>query len=389
MAGILLNLLAATDGGQLTRAEAFLRRFRQHNRESRLVIVKECDALPFCHGVDNGEVVNVMIGAGGLKALRRMAWESTVLPRLMRKKDLNIYLTFSHYLPLGLEARIRSIVGVSNLAPFSSEAWSVESHAVRLKMRLLRHTIVSSAKRADKVIALSAACKRILVAEGVRDSKVEVIPNGVDVGGSPFDPVTTSDSPYPFPYILSVSHFHRYKNFEQVVEAYSLLPQALQDRFSLVIVGKPYDAKYYAEINGLIARLKLGEHVHLVPGLDRTALNTHYRHASLFVFPSLIENSPNILLEAMAHGLPILACHVDPMPEYGTNAIGYFEVFSSRDLGSKMEGFLSNPDESTCFRHLARTRAKDFSWDMFTARVLALCASVSVPPAGIQEECSK
>lgn len=386
MAGILLNLLAATDGGQIVRAEAFLQRFRQFDAYSRLVIVKDRNSLSFCDGVRDWDVINVAIGAGRVKALRRMAWENVMLPRVMLKKDLSIYLTFSHYLPTRLDARSRSIVGVSNLAPFSAEAWSVESYAVRLKMRLLRHTIVSSAKRADKVIALSNTCKRVLLAQGVEELKIEVIPNGVGNVGSAAAPLSAADSPYPFRYVLSVSHFHRYKNFSQLVEAYHVLPPALRDRFSLVIVGKPYDAKYYDEIKSLIARRNLGAYIHIVPGVDRANLDRLYRHASLFVFPSLVENSPNILLEAMAHGLPILACHVEPMPEFGANAIRYFEVFSVRDLASKMSELLSKPDDAVSLGQCAKIRAKDFSWEVFTQRVLTLCASVSTSQAVSQTE---
>ena len=181
MSGILLNLLAATTGGQVTRAEAFLRRFRAYAPEARLVIVKDSDSLPFISESAGWEVINVHIGTGRLRALRRAVWENLNLSGLMAGRNLDTYLTFSHYLPLYLGRDIHSIVGVSNLAPFSDEAWEVEGNAVRLRMRLLRHTIIASSKRADQVIALSNTCKTILARYGVDPSKIKVIPNGVEV----------------------------------------------------------------------------------------------------------------------------------------------------------------------------------------------------------------
>jgi glycosyltransferase involved in cell wall biosynthesis len=373
MVGILLNLLAATEGGQVTRAEAFLRRFRTYTPNTRVVIIKDRDSLSFIDAAADWEVINVHIGTGGLKAFRRMAWENLVLPRLMRKECLNVYLTFSHYLPFLLRSEIYSIVGVSNLAPFSADAWDVEGNAVRFKMRLLRHTIISSSKRADQVIALSNTCKHILEQYGVEESKISVIPNGVEICRPFAEDISTFNFPCNPPYILSISHFYRYKNFERLVEAYSFLSQNHQECFSLVIVGKPYDTKYFDEINSLIARLDLKERVHIISGLDRKDLDSLYQNASLFVFTSLIENSPNILLEAMAYGLPIVASNIEPMPEFGADGIRYFEALSATDLANKMGELLADIEGAAQLRLRAKLRANDFSWDNFTKSVVDIC----------------
>lgn len=388
MAGILLNLLAATAGGQIARAEAFLQRFRRYNPDVRLVILKDSQALPFCENAPDWEVKNVSIGTGRLRALRRMAWENVFLPNLMRKEKLDAYLTFSHYLPACLGSNVRSIVGVSNLAPFSAAAWNVESNAVRLKMWLLRRSILSSAKRADRVIALSNACKRVLVGCGVDTSKISVIPNGVAPcspdGGADLPPAL----PFDMPYILSVSHFHRYKNFDRLVEAYELLPADLRRRYCLVIVGKAYDAKYFGQIEELVAKSGMGARIFIIPGMERVQLDSLYRNASLFVFPSLIENSPNILLEAMAYGLPILASNVEPMLEFGGDGIRYFDGFSAMDLTRRMTEMLSDVEGTADLRQRATMRSKEYSWDAFTESVVDLCRQ-PVCVAGLHQEVAK
>ncbi|MBU3564460.1 glycosyltransferase family 1 protein [Polynucleobacter sp. MWH-HuK1] len=373
--GILLNLLAATTGGQVTRAEAFLRRFRTYAPDIRLVIVKDRDSLPSINDADGWEVINVHIGVGRLRALRRAAWENWNLPQLMNSKDLNIYLTFSHYLPLFLGEEVYSIVGVSNLAPFSEEAWGVESNIVRFRMRLLRHTIISSCRRADQVIALSNTCKSILAECSIKPLKIKVIPNGVEIFNPSADDIQNSTLPCESPFILSVSHFYRYKNFERLIEAFSLLPAQRLNRLRLVIVGKPYDRKYFEEIEGLIERLGLTDHVSIIAGADRSSLDALYRNASLFVFTSLIENSPNILLEAMAYSLPIVASNVEPMPEFGSNGVRYFKAFSAEDLADKIEIMLSDPTGVADLRRRAKMRADEYSWENFTKSVIEVCVS--------------
>jgi glycosyltransferase involved in cell wall biosynthesis len=157
------------------------------------------------------------------------------------------------------------------------------------------------------------------------------------------------------------------------VEAFSLLSRIHQECFSLVIVGKPYNTRYFDEIISLISRFDLKERVHIIPGLGHKDLDSLYQNASLFVFTSLIENSPNILLEAMAYGLPILASNVEPMPEFGADGIRYFEALSATDLASKMSDILADTDGATDLRRRAKLRANDFSWDDFTESVVGIC----------------
>lgn len=379
MSGVLLNLLAATSGGQVTRAEAFLRRFRHFSHPGvRLVVLKNSRSLPFCEGSGDWKVINVDIGEGRFKALRRMAWENMFLPALMRKERLDTYLTFSHYLPIGLGSSVHKIVGVSNLAPFSIEAQNAERSAVRLKMRLLRISILASARRADVVIALSNACAQVLAKRDVDRSKITIIPNGVELppqsapedgsGGGLLRNLNLS-----LPYILSVSHFHRYKNYERLLEAYGLLPPDLRQKYSLVIVGKPADAQYFREIESLAARLDSKSNVVIIPGLNRSQLNFLYSRAALFVFPSLIENSPNILLEAMAHGLPVLASNIAPMPEFGEDAIGYFDGLSAKSMSERMRELLTDEDMASESGRRAKDRSQLYSWDTFFTRVIDLC----------------
>jgi len=379
MPGILLNLLAATTGGQVTRAEAFLLRFRTYAPGVRLVIVKERSALPFINEIPDFRVHNVDIGTSRFKALHRAIWENLNLPKLMVGEGLDTYLTFSHFLPRLLPKNVFSIVGVSNLEPFSKMAWEVESNAARLRLMLLRHTIITSSKRADQVIALSHACKNILVKCGVSKSKIKVIPNGVEICKDHEDQNIATSLPCKPPYILTVSHFYRYKNFEKIIEALGLLSFNLkgQMQYKLIMVGKPYDKHYYNEIVDLIAKLQLQDHIIIIPGLERKSLDTLYRNAAFFVFTSLIENSPNILLEAMSHSLPIVSSDVAPMPEFGGGSVSYFNALSASDLAEKLSDVMEDTERSTKMGILAKQRAMEYSWDNFTKSVIDICSIAS------------
>lgn len=377
---LLLDFLAARTGGQLTRARAFLGRVREHDPDTRLHILHSDGALGFVDDRSDLVVDELHFPAPGV-ALRRIAWQNLRLPAMLRSTGADGYLTFSHDLPSRFPAAVPAIVGVSNLAPFSADARAAETRmAARLRLDLLARTIVSSARRARCVIALSETCRGMLVDRGIDAGKIEVIPNGVDVLPGIEDPAARTrllaEHGITGDYLLYVSHFYRYKNFERLVQAFAGMAPERRAGLQLVLVGKPWDAGYHREVAQLAERLGVAGSTRIIPGASGVELSTLYASARLFVFPSLIENSPNILLEAMAHGVPVVASDVAPMPEFGGDAIGYFDPLSSDSMRAAIEQALADPEPRESIARRTRARADLFTWDRFTARVVALYRSV-------------
>jgi glycosyltransferase involved in cell wall biosynthesis len=374
---VVIDLLAASTGGQLTRARAFLARLRQHDARSEIWVLQENDALGQSVQRRDMHVINLTAKPGRLRALRRMAWLNLRLRAIVTQHRIDTYLSFSHYLPRTLPHGVRSVVGVSNLAPFAQAALDAETQWwPRLRLRALRRTILSAARRADHVIALSDACRKVLTSRGVQPAKISVIPNGVEIAGADtsLSAFTTVRERYSLPprYLLYVSHFYPYKNFIRLIEAYAQLPSALRADCALVLVGVPHDRAYFNLIGAAIARHAIAHQVRIIPGLSAAELAPLYAHAALFVFPSLIENSPNILLEAMACGAPVLAGNNEPMPEFGGAAVGYFDASDSAAMAREIAAALADEPRLARMRDASSTRARLYSWDEFTARVVSL-----------------
>jgi glycosyltransferase involved in cell wall biosynthesis len=369
---IFLNLLAATAGGQLSRARAFLDRFDAFSKNAELVVVKEKTALVEYTSTDKRVIIDVPIGHGRLKVMRRLWWENFIMPSVIHKHKADVYLTFSHYLPHLKDVGVPSVVGVSNLAPFSSEAWAHESLSVKLKMLALRKTIVSSTQRATSVLALSETCRDVLIDQGVSRDKIIVTPNGVDVfWGQPAattDLLTRLDISRPF--LLYVSHFHRYKNYIRLIESYAQLPISSRSGYQLVLVGKPQNKSCYAGVKEAIKQHNISDDVVLIPGESSENLKELYQNASLFVFPSLIENSPNILLEAMMAGAPVASSSLPPMPEFCGTAAEYFDALDVSSMTSKIENLLNDSKRLLDLSKSSRSQACKFSWDAFVSNVM-------------------
>jgi glycosyltransferase involved in cell wall biosynthesis len=372
---VLINLLSVRTGGQVTRAKAFLARVREHDPLSTLIVLQAASSSDLAdYSMLDLEVVTIAFPFRRYIAFQRMTWENVFLPGLLKRLKIDTYISFSHYLPRTFPSSVYSLVGVSNLAPFSKAAWDAEGYWVKARMLLQKHAILSSVKRAATVLALSETCKEILVRNGIDTEDIFVSPNGVEQERCQGFQNNTLVRVYEIdqPYILYVSHFHRYKNHLRLIDAYSLLPETTRAAFKLVLVGEPFNRKYHRDVLERIDRTKLKGTVLVIPGLSREKLSVLYSNASLFAFPSLIENSPNILLEAMCFGLPILSSSFDPMPEFCGCAAVYFSPFSVTDMSNKLEWCLHNNDRMQSLRREAKQRSRRYSWDTFTENVTSL-----------------
>lgn len=366
----------------MTRARAFLEHMRQYDPDSELWVLQEHNALGALVQRNDLQVVNVEPPAGP-RALHRMLWQNLRLPALARHISADTYLSFSHYLPWTLPTSIDSVIGVANLAPFSAEALRAEpTWRGRVRLKLLRKTILSSVQRAKHVIALSQTCRDVLMGEGIAANKISVISNGVDLptperhqerkGKGCLLADLRERHGIRGDFLLYVSHFYPYKNFHRLIEAFGLLPAGLRERHQLVLVGAPHNRDYYASVIAAVQGSPSRANIVVIPGLHAPDLAALYRATSLFVFPTLVENSPNILLEAMAHGAPVLAGAHQPMPEFAADAAGYFDALSARSMSGTMATTLADPQRLSELRAAGPVRAGRYSWNAFTRAVVAL-----------------
>jgi glycosyltransferase involved in cell wall biosynthesis len=117
--------------------------------------------------------------------------------------------------------------------------------------------------------------------------------------------------------VLAVGRMVEKKGFDVLVEACALL----RDRsvaFEAAIVGQ--EGKQTARIRDGIARHGLGAHVRLPGPMGQEQLLGEYRRASALCMPSRLlpddrDGIPNVLVEAMAAGTPVVASAVSGIPE--------------------------------------------------------------------------
>lgn len=363
---IILNLLAAKSGGQITRAINFIKVVENKYPEIDLIILKQKEYLEELNDISNFRILNINLIQGPLNFFHRIFWENLFLKKIIKTNNAKLFLSFSHSMPI-FPIGIKSYVGISNLAPFSKLALSYEDLYYRIKFKLLSISIIGSLKRSTHIIALSQTAKKILINKGFSKNKILLSHIGVD----DFWKKNCKESKkIKKNFFLYVSHFYRYKNHENLIDAYYNLSSKIKSKYNLILIGRPINKKYYRKICEKIKKLKLEKYVQIIEGLERKKLKTYYKQCDLFIFPSLVENCPNILLEAMACSCSIATTKINPMLEYCKDSALYFNGVDIENIRKCIEDFILNKSKYSYLKSSAYKRSNDFSWENFVDKLI-------------------
>jgi glycosyltransferase involved in cell wall biosynthesis len=254
-----------------------------------------------------------------------------------------------------------------NLLPFDGrERHRYGASWMFLKLTLLRHGQASCMRKADGVIFLNEyARSTVMKHTGALRGRLATIPHGISL--SFFRPpaeqkplsLYTSDKPFRFLYVSIVDV---YKHQWGVAAAVAGLRRR-GVHVELELVGPAYSAALH-RLQGIIKNLDpAGEFLRYTGPVPYSDLPVWYHRADGFIFASSCENMPNILLEAMAAGLPIACSNRGPMPGVLGDAGLYFEPEKPREMEETLLKLMEGPDLRSGFAHKAHERAKAYSWN--------------------------
>ena len=250
-----------------------------------------------------------------------------------------------------------------NMIPFDLRVRkSIPFGLQRLRNWLLNRIMLKSMSQADLTIFISNYARSVI--ESLTNVKNAVtISHGISSAFRTHGSSTIRPDFLPAgEYILYVSRFDVYKHHYEVVSAYGKLPQELRERFSLILVGEK-NLPEAERVKSLVSTLGLEGQVLLLGAIPYQSLPPLYHHAYLNIFASSCENCPNILLEALASGRPMICSNVMPMPEFGADAALYFSPFDSQDIGSVLSEALSSSDLLKRLSAAAIAQSNKFDWE--------------------------
>jgi teichuronic acid biosynthesis glycosyltransferase TuaC len=192
---------------------------------------------------------------------------------------------------------------------------------------VLRPLLQRSLTRVDHVFAVSESLRQVALELGVPENHVTVVGNGVDIDRFRIVPRNQArlelGLPASAPVLITVGGLVERKGFHRVIACLPILRQQFPDLRYLIVGGPSPEGDWTDRLQEQCRSMELTDCVQFLGPLPPDRLSGVLSAADVFVLSTRNEGWANVLLEAMACGLPVIA----------TDVGGNREVVSSPDLG--------------------------------------------------------
>jgi len=245
-----------------------------------------------------------------------------------------------------------------------------------LEAASMRRQCAEALQAAAAVISVSSPMAAEARKLGVADEKLHVIPNGVDRGR--FFPRDRAEARRELGLsadvrlVVLVAHLKPTKGAGDLVEAMAVLPE---DVHAVVVGGEVERIAFRNELAARIEQLGLAGRVRLVGPQPYEKVPLYLAAANVCLLASHREGCPNVVLEVLASGRPVVATRVGAAPDLVRDGV---------------DGRIVPPaDPPAMAAAIAEVLAKDFSpdalsrapavrtWDEVAAETLAVLAAAA------------
>ncbi len=233
---------------------------------------------------------------------------------------------------------------------------------------LLGHfaTVVAAKLPHSRIIAVSPQCKRKLLALGISEETITVIPNGIDI--QLLNSTHAEKVPHQILYVGRLVHF---KRVDILIKAFAMLLSEIPGARLKIVGGGPE----YTNLRKLVNALSLDNAVTLT-GVTATyeATARYFKESTLFVLPSVMEGESIATKEAMAAGLPVVAVRV---PGSGVltlvkDGVSGFLVEPNQPsaLADRIIELLENDQKREAMGLEGRRSVESFDWNVIADKTL-------------------
>lgn len=282
---------------------------------------------------------------------------------IMREGDIDLIDAHVYY-PDGVAA---ALLARTLEKPVAVTARGTDLNLYPKRYPLVGRMIAKATREVDASITVCAALRDALIRLGADPAGIHVMRNGVDL--SQFRPLDREAARRRWQVsrrtLVSVGHLIKRKGHDLVIQALAHLPDV-----DLIIAG---DGPEKERLQRLATRLGVANRVRFSGVLAHQDLPGLYSAADALVLASSREGWPNVLLEALACGTPVIASRNWGTPEIvsAPEAGLLLDERTPEAIAEAVRLLIRSPPER------ARTRrfAEAFSWDATTDGLLELFSS--------------
>ncbi len=302
----------------------------------------------------------------------------------LKKEDFDIvhvHFPFAACILININRKIREKMVYTAHIGEEKKRFSLDS---KLSLLKLFSPDLYLMKRIKKSVVLNENLKSMLVAKGLKDEKLEVIPNGIDVNefNVSKDEVERVKEKYKLNGItvMFAGTITPRKGVDRLARAAEIILKDFRDVTFLLVGNLKLDEEFanrvikYVKDRGLDRNIKF---TGFVPYEDLKAL---YSACDIFVLPSFGEGDPIALKEALASGKPLIGSNVGGIPMQIRDGWNGFlvEPGNEKQLAEKIKYLIENKEERERMSKNSRKLAEEeFSWEKITNRYVEVYENVN------------
>jgi glycosyltransferase involved in cell wall biosynthesis len=355
---VVINALSARLGGGQTYLKNLLMHLPRQQDLDILIFAPVELQLPADSRIRRGTTIWPTVNP-----VLRTLWEKFALPRILVREKAQVLFCPGGVIASRVPSGCKTVTMFRNMIPFDPVALArVPLGLQKLRNFILKRVMLHSMANADLTIFISDHARSVIhPLTHVRNPVT--IPHGISAE------FRTHSQKLPRPdwlptskYLLYVSRFDVYKHQLEVATAFAALPSFLSKNYKLLLVGE-LDEVLVRQVTDLARQKRLENQIVVVGPVAYSDLPAAYHHSTVNIFASSCENCPNILLEALGAGRPVLSSNVMPMPEFAADAVGYFSPTDPNSICDALIQVLQNDSRSKELAIAAALRSANFDWE--------------------------
>ncbi|MCH5235258.1 MAG: glycosyltransferase family 4 protein [Muribaculaceae bacterium] len=231
------------------------------------------------------------------------------------------------------------------------------------RYHFLKNKVRNSIKRANHIISISNFTKEEIVALcDVSADKITVVHEAINPerfsSGNISDSTEIPEVLKKEPFILSVGHMEPRKNYERLIEAFTIIKKNKDFRnLQLVIVGRKDHS-----FESVLKMIEEDPDIHYLNFVEYNTLLWLYKNARLFVFPSYYEGFGFPPLEAASLETISVVSNVSSIPEVCGDSALYFNPFNIKEMADAIQKGLTDMPTIISLEAKLRSNVERFSW---------------------------
>jgi len=305
-----------------------------------------------------------------LKSLDGFFFALSIIGTLLKiRKRFNFDIIDSHFAyPEGYGAVL--IAKILNIPVSVTLRGTIERLGVH---PIIRRQIKWALNNANIIIAVSNSLKDRATELGITSDKITVIRNGIDPKKfyllDKIDARKRLGLPLDKKILLSIGGLVKRKGFHHVIDILPEVIKKVPNLLYIIIGGPSIEGDISNFLKEKIKKLNLKNYVKLVGPKPHAELVYWYNAADLFCLFSSKEGCPNVVLESLACGTPVVSSNVGGIPEIIVNdSLGYIVNYNTKYLKNVILKALNKSWD----RKFIEKYGKKYTWELVAQQQLLL-----------------